>query len=286
VAEREPRPAPRHRGPAQNTDLLPTLCELCGVARPEWKAGDDLYRGVSLAGLLRGTQKDLPDRKLVVQYGQVLKKFDACIIWGRWRLVKGEELYDVEADRRQTTDLAARYPGVVKAMRGHYEVWWRGLEPTLNEFVPISLGAAPQPMVELTSGDWEGIYADNTGYVRAAVGGPTGGHWNVLVEEAGAYEFTLRRWPERTKAALGDRYEPSAESPPSMRGVKTVGFPTIAAAHVAIAGQEVSSRADPKATGVTIRATLPAGRTTLKAWFSDAAGDDLCGAFFVTVARK
>jgi arylsulfatase len=272
--------------PTQNTDLLPTLCELCGVAPPGREPRDDAYRGVSLAGLLRGTQPDLPDRTLVVQYGQVPKKFDACVIRGKWRLVKGEELYEVAADRGQTTDGAARHPNVVKALRDHYETWWQGLEPMLDDFVPISIGAEPQPVVELTSGDWEGIYADNTGYIREAVGGPTGGHWNILVERLGEYEFTLRRWPEQTHAALGEKYEPSAKSPPNQPDIKTVGFPTIARAHVAIAGQTVSSPADPKATGATVRVRLPAGRTTLKAWFSDAGGKDLCGAFFVTVTRK
>jgi arylsulfatase A-like enzyme len=279
--------APRDvTAPTQNTDLLPTLCELCGVAPPAWGARDEPYRGVSLAGLLRGTCQKLPDRKFVVQYGQTLKKFDACVVWGKWRLVQGRELYDIDADRGQKSDVADQHPDVVKAIRDHYEGWWGGLEPILNDFVPVSLGAAAQPVVELTSGDWEGIYADNSGYVRAAVGGPTGGHWNVRVEGPGDYEFTLRRWPERTRAALGDRYEPSATSPPNTPDVKTVGFPTIATAHVVIAEKEVSSRADPKATGATVRVTLPAGRTRLKAWFSDADGKDLCGAFFVTVARK
>src|SRR5262245_66518324 len=88
-----------------------------------------------------------------------------------------------------------------------YEEWWKGLEPSINDFVPMSIGAKQAPVVELTSGDWEGIYADNNGHVREAVGGPTGSHWHILVEEAGEYEFTLRRWPERTKAALGDKYE-------------------------------------------------------------------------------
>jgi arylsulfatase A-like enzyme len=272
--------------PAQNTDLLPTLCELCGVAVPKGEAGDDLYRGLSLAGLLRGTTKELPDRKLVVQYGQVPAKFDCCILWGKWRLVKGQELYDVEADRGQKTDVAARHPAVVKEMRDYYEKWWQGLQPLLNDFVPISIGAKQQPVVELTSGDWEGIYADNTGHVRAAVGGPTGGHWHILVEEAGDYAFTLRRWPERTKAALGDKYEPSAKSPAAGSKQTTVAFPTIAAAKIEIAGVKASVQADPKATGATLVATLPAGRTRLKAWFADAAGKDLCGAFFVTVERK
>jgi hypothetical protein len=33
-------------------------------------------------------------------------------------------------------------------------------------------------------------------------------------------------------------------------------------------------------------AKLPAGKTMLKAWFSDGEGKDLCGAFFVTVRRR
>lgn len=46
------------------------------------------------------------------------------------------------------------------------------------------------------------------------------------------------------------------------------------------------AKADPKATGAVVVAKLPAGKTTLKAWFSDADGKDLCGAFFVTVVKK
>ncbi len=272
--------------PAQNTDLLPTLCDLTGVAPPEWAPRDEPYRGVSLAAVLRGEAQDLPDRKFVVQYGQVPAKFDACVVWGRWRLVKGFELYDVAADLAQTTDLAARHPEVVAAMRDHYEGWWAGLEPTLGEFVPISLGANVQPVVELTSGDWEGIYADNSGYVREAVGGPTGGRWNVKVESPGTYEFTLRRWPEQTGAALGAKYEPSPRSPANKANVKTVAFPTIAGARLRVGAVSASAPADPGAAGATLVADLPAGPTTLQAWFTDADGMDLCGAFFVTVRRQ
>ena len=184
--------------PTQNTDLLPTLCDLCGITLPASSPDDDPYRGVSLVPVLQGNRRELPDRMFVVQYGQVLKKFDACIVWGKWRLIQGKELYDVVTDRAQESDVSALNPGVVAAMRDYYERWWAGLEPTLNEFVPISIGAEPQPVVDLTSGDWEGIYADNSGYVREAAGGPSGGHWNLLVDRPGNYEFTLRRWPERS----------------------------------------------------------------------------------------
>jgi arylsulfatase len=272
--------------PTQNTDLLPTLLELCRIERPPTTAvtADDwkLYGGVSLAGLLRESQPALADRMLVVQYGQTIKKFDSCVIWNKWRLVAGEELYDVAADRAQEKNVAAEQPDVVRAMRNHYERWWRGVEPLVNEFVPITIGAAQQPVVELTSGDWEGIYADNTGHVRSAVGGPTGGRWNIQVETAGDYEFILRRWPEQSGAALGDAYDAKTAGPNSA----SRAFPTIARAIIEIAEIEKSAEADPKSKGVTLTVTLPAGRTTLEAWFEDEPGNELCGAFFVTVRKR
>jgi arylsulfatase len=272
--------------PTQNTDLFPTLCELCGVEQPATPAADAMFRGASLAGLLKGTQKELPERTFVVQYGQTPKKFDSCVVRGKWRLVKGEELYDVEADRAQAKNVADQHADVVASLKAYYETWWAAVEPRLSDFVPQSLGAKQQPVVELTSGDWEGIYADNTGFVREAVGGPTGGHWHVRIEEAGVYEFTLRRWPEQTGAALGAKYEPSAKSPANKAKLVTASFPTIARGKLKVGDLPVEATADPKATAATLRVTLPAGTTKLKAWFADADGRDLCGAFFVTVRRK
>jgi hypothetical protein len=219
---------------------------------------------------------------LVVQYGQIIKKFEACVIWNQWRLVNGEELYDVARDRAQEKNVADQFPQVVRQMRDYYESWWQAVEPLVNEFVPISIGSPRQPVVELTSGDWEGIYADNTGHVRTAVGGPTGGHWHILVEAAGTYELTLRRWPEQTHAALGAKYDAAEQGPNSA----SRSFPSIARARVAIAGASASAKADPQAQGVNVEVKVPAGKTTLEAWFQDADGADLCGAFFVTAKRK
>lgn len=272
--------------PTQNTDLLPTLCDLCGVPQPERAAADRPYAGMSLAGLLRENQ-ELPERKLVVQYGQTPKQHEACVISGKWRLVKGEELYDIVADRAQQKNLAAEQPAVLKELRDYYEPWWAGVEPLVNDFVPQSIGAPEQPVVELTSGDWENIYADNSGFVREAVGGPTGGHWHLQIEEPGDYEFTLRRWPELSKVALGDKYEPSAKSPANKAKLKTVGFPGIAGAKVTIAGHElaVDAKASDLAATLIVK-NLKSGKTKFKAWFTDAEGNGLCGAFFVTVKKS
>ncbi|HET6573149.1 MAG TPA: arylsulfatase [Fimbriiglobus sp.] len=271
--------------PTQNQDLLPTLLDLCSVEKP----ANAKFDGTSIAALLRGTEK-LPDRMFVVQYSRdKVAKWDSCVVWGKWRLVAGKELYDIAADRAQKNDLAAAHPDVVAKMRDHYEKWWAGIAPTVNDYVPCAyFGSAKDPVSELTSSDWEGIYADNTGHVRNAIGGPTGSHWNVFVETPGTYEITLRRWPRETKAALGARHDASpklaaiggkAYAPPSK------AFPTIAEGVVKVAGREASAKTAPTAQEVAVRVALPAGKTTLKGWFRDAEGKDLCGAFYAYVRK-
>ena len=66
-----------------------------------------------------------------------------------------------------------------------------------------------------------------------------------------------------------------------------MAFPMIARAKLEIAGQKAENDADPKAPAAIVRLNkLSAGKTPLKAWFTDADGKDLRGAFFVTVVQK
>jgi arylsulfatase A-like enzyme len=254
-----------------NTDLLPTLIDLCGLKKPE-KATFD---GVSLADLLRGKADKLADRMLVVQYGQILKKWDSAVLWDRWRLVHGTELYDLAADPGQKANVIEKHPDVAKKMRSHYEQWWGKLEPVIKEYVPLTLGSPKEPSVRLTSSDWQDIYSDNAGHVRKAVGGPRGGWWNVLIDREGEYEIALRRWPHEVDTAL--------TGSPDAKGMTM----PIAAAKLSVAGMEFAAKSPGKdAREVVLRAHLPKGKTTLRAWFQDADGKDLCGAFYATVTWK
>lgn len=299
--------------PTQNTDLFPTLCTWCKLKPPQTILRDKhTHAGDDLSQLFQGNPKELQERILVVQYGQTPVKHEACVIWNKWRLVKGTELYDVSTDRAQTKDVAKDNPIIVEQLRDYYDEWWQGVEKGLNDFVPQSIGAKEQPVVELTSGEWEGIYADNSGFVRQAVGGPTGGTWHIKVETPGEYEFTLRRWPEISGVALGDKYEPNEKSPGKPKQV-TKGFPGIAKAAYELFGSEDllakekssakkqepnrininstawfsmgESPAEAKQNSVSFKLKLTPGTGTLKAWFKDKDDADLCGAFFVTVKK-
>jgi len=217
---------------------------------------------------------------LVVQYGQVPAKWESCVIWDRWRLVRGTELYDLTSDPGQETDLAARRPDVVQRMREHYEQWWAGVEPGLNDFEPISVGATQENPVYLSSSDWESIYCDNNRAVGQASGGPRGGPWNLLVERGGVYRIELRRWPFHTGEPLrssGPRRTIYGRELPEGKPLP------IAGARLVVADQDVTAEVAGTEEGIGSEVRLPAGRTKLHAWFQDEQGADLSGAFYARV---
>ena len=181
-------------------DLLPTLIDLCGFKSD----GKEELDGVSLASLLKEKNAPFPDssRMLVVQYGSEihnLKKYNATILWKKWRLVKGEELYRIDADPGQMENLTARHPDIVDKLRQHYDQWWLETYPQFQKARYIDLGTTRANPMMLYSSDWQGSYADNFANLAA---GDRIGAWDVLITQAGTYNFTLWRWPPEANAAL------------------------------------------------------------------------------------
>jgi len=265
----------------QATDILPTLLDLCGIGVP----ADACFDGRSLAPLLRGRPHDLDERTFVVQYFQnSVSKDDASVIRQQWRLVFGEELYDIRRDPGQEHDVAARHPEVVAALRDFYEQWWAEVEPGIHVFSPLTIGSAHEDPVTLTSCEWENVRCDGAGSVRAGNkgGDGRGGPWNIQVARAGDYEVTLRRWPRESGLAL------AAAAPPfhGAYGTEKAGVALpVASAVLAHDGRPAAQDTEPGAESAVFRLRLPAGRTQLHGWFRDAAGRDLCGAYYGYFAR-
>lgn len=266
-------------------DLLPTLIELCGLQTPKSARLD----GISLAGLLHGTQPSLPDRMLVVQYGEQpgpkgrkLAKGDCAVLWNKWRLVHGKELYDLRTDPGQMTDVAGKHPEVVRKMLDHYETWWRGVEPGTNDFEPISIGADQENPVKLSSADWARVYCDNMNDLRT--GREANGPWHVRVEKDGEYEIALRRWPKEADA-------PIASGVPAFKAVDG-GLPAgkalpITRARIKVGGFDQARDVGPQDKEVVFNVKLTkAEKLPLETWFSTADGKQLCGAYFAYVRRK
>src|SRR5262249_32010930 len=259
-------------------DILPTLVELCDLRAPK----EAKFDGVSLAGLLKGTQEALPDRMCVVQYGQKPEKGDCCVMWNKWRLVKGKELYDLKTDLGQMKNVADKNPDVLKKMTEVYDKWWAGVEKLVDDFSPISVGSDKQNPVCLTAAEWANEYCDNMNNLREGV--KKNGPWHLLVEQDGEYEVALRRWPKEADAAM-------SAGVPAFKGVDG-GLPEgkalpIAKGRLKVAGLDETKAVGAKDKEVGSRLKLKAGgKLPMQSWCYDADGKELCGAYFAYVRRK
>lgn len=176
---------------AAHIDLAPTLLELAGVATPSQVRFD----GVSLKRLLEGSGTDWHDRTLFFQWhrGDVPELYRAFAArTQQWKLAQPAgvqegkqqarsalQLFDLEADPFETTDLAEKQPEIVIRLKKEYEAWFKDVSSTRGYDPPkIVLGSAHEPVSLLTRQD-----------LRVSQG--TAGHWEVKVAEGGDYQLTL-----------------------------------------------------------------------------------------------
>jgi len=178
--------------PLAHIDLVPTLCELCGVP---WQGPSD---GRSFAPALLGRSQPWPDRTLFFQWhrGDEPVKYRAFAVRGpRYKLVQATgaapgvpwtpryELFDLNADPYEEHDLADKMPEMVAQLRREYEAWFA--EVTRQGFEPprIVLGSPQAPVVRLSRQDWRGPQA---GWSETSLG-----YWMVRIARAGRYRVTI-----------------------------------------------------------------------------------------------
>jgi arylsulfatase len=254
------------------------LIDLCNLTTPAGASFD----GTSLAPLLRGNADTLPDRTLVVQYGQRPTEWDCAVLWRKWRLVGGKELYDLAADPGQKDDVAGEHPEVLAKLRNQYEQWWAGVAPSLEDFVPVVLGSDREDPVTLSAADWANVYCDNMNDLRA--GKPANAPWYVIAARDGTYEIQLRRWPKEADAAIAAGVPPFKAVDGGLPAGKAL---PIARARLKLADVDETKPVAPDDRAVTFSVTLKAGtKLPLQTWFYDADGRELCGAYFADVRRK
>jgi arylsulfatase A-like enzyme len=245
---------------AAHVDVLPTLVELCGLEDTTQRPLD----GASFASALRGDGPAPSERTLFVHSQRVERprKWRKCaVMTERWRLVNGEELYDVVLDPAQERDVAAHHADVVAELRAAYEKWWASLEGVMGETVHIHLGGDEDP-VDLMSHDWHTNDQGTPWHQNHVRNGYVGnGPWAVDVRQAGTYDVTLLRWPAHLGRAMG-----------------------ATTAEIAIGGVERSMALDPGATNATFRVELPVGPTELLTTLTREDGERH-GAYFASVTR-
>jgi hypothetical protein len=177
-------------------DLLPTLLSLAEVQR----VGDKPLDGMDLSPLIYGASVTWPERMI----------FSA---WGRQSSVRtqqyrgsAKELYDIQADRGQTKNIAGEQPGVAKRLADALHGWETKVAPARVDKADkstvdprkIDVGHEAFPVTMLPARDGEPV-----GGVTRSSGAPNSSYfvkwtstddrlvWNVDVQQEGDYEVTL-----------------------------------------------------------------------------------------------
>ena len=127
---------------AAHIDVLPTLASLAGAKLPVGQV-----EGRSLLPLLVDPKADWKDRYLYTHKGRwetganpddsQWKNF--AVRNQRFRFVNNTDLFDMEKDPGQKTNVIDQHPEIVASMRSAYDAWWKSTRPLMvNESAPMS----------------------------------------------------------------------------------------------------------------------------------------------------
>jgi len=241
-------------------DVLPTLIDLLDLKKPKGPKID----GHSFGRLLKGEVEDaFADRTLFthVQRSYLPPKCEAsAVMQGTWRLIDGQELYNLKSDPGQQNDIAEEHPEVVKELRQDYESWWASLKPAMEQTTRHVLGGGEDPMT-LTAHDWlmpdKDVSVWHQNHIRR--GDLINGPWAVEVKQDGLYEISLYRWAPYLNKAM-----------------------EMKSARLRVGDFEVSKDLSADATQARFLVKLNAGPAMLQTWLERPNGD-VSGAYYVGV---
>ncbi|MDO6604533.1 arylsulfatase [Arenibacter palladensis] len=188
-----------------HVDLIPTLAGLCDISIPKNTKLD----GLDFSPLLLKKGDKLGERTLFVHSRQdwrpPLDVVETCLIKDKWRLVNGNELYDIEKDQMQLTNLADRYPEIVKALLAKNAEFLKETKKnhTYTEFPLAIVGNPDQEKIKLTIqhaiGDDLPIWKSE----QVAEGNKNQNNIHpIQIEREGRYKISCRRWPEENPGPI------------------------------------------------------------------------------------
>jgi len=120
-------------GLTQVQDILPTLLDLCEIKPGKGPEFD----GINLAPVLRREADLSDDRVIIMNYSRMpgfsnypsphsqtqMRADQAGVLWKRWRLLEDRELYNLDSDPLQQTNVIDQHPKVVAKLRKPLAAW-------------------------------------------------------------------------------------------------------------------------------------------------------------------
>ena len=266
-------------------DVLPTLIELCGL-----KLNKPIdFDGKSLMPLINGSDENWSERLLITDSQRVehpIKWRKSAVMSDNWRLVNGEELYNMVDDPGQTNDVALKEPKKVEKFRKAYDTWWDDVSLDFDDFQAIIIGSPAENPVNLTSHDWHSNTQVpwNHKHIRSGLQG--NGFWVLDIEHTGIYEIILSRWPLSMKLPINS----GMEKRPALNGTSVNESLegkalNILKAKIEIGREKMEQDVKETDVSVTFTVNLKAGKD--KRLITTFRGNEVdMGAYYVQISKK
>lgn len=258
---------------SSHVDILPTMIDYLNLKKGlPTKALD----GRSLVPLLTKENPKWEDRIMIVDAQRrhnLIKWRDCAIMTQRWRLIDGKELYDMDKDTKQTTNVADQYPEVVARLTARYEAQWQEYidAGVIERYGYITVGSEKENPTRIAAHE---VLAEQTKvHVQTGVleAETTLGVIKIEVATTGKYRLSLHRYPAETSLKFNSKVPAVAKtievegSPES----KDVNFKQVT---LHLAQHSVNKQVDMNAASVDFTLDLTEGRYDLNAYFTDEVG--------------
>ena len=251
-----------YSGLSAHVDMLPSLLSLAKIPFSSRKKID----GTDLSKYILN-QKEA-DRMLVTDTQRNLwpeKGKQSCVMYGNWRLVNGNELYNIEDDPGQKNNIINENQDLSKKMQRFYDDWW---EDASKEFQYSYIDIIPNISNTVTAHDVQvsSITAWDQSVIRG--GDPYElGKFYVDFKKSGEYKLTLRRWPKESGLNLKDSindYVPATKNWDQQLNGKSM---KISSAFIKIGDEEYKLKISDELDNASINININAGKTTIEPGF-------------------
>lgn len=198
--------------PAAHVDLLPTILDYAETANPVGVTLD----GITLRSAFEGGIVTSEPRTIFMHYaGERRENYAPARPYpggmarhGRYKMVDGVHLYDLQADRAEQHNIAAEHPIILRDLDRAYREWWRNVTGGRQPYPRVPFGypqenpAWLQPHWALLEGEvgfrygprhapltrGVGVHGDRIG----SWGTASRATWHLEAYAAGRYEISLR----------------------------------------------------------------------------------------------
>jgi len=249
-------------GLSAHVDILPTLASLAGVDFTPTKTID----GINLSFFL--VSNEAPERMLVTdtQRNQWPEKGkQSSVLYHNWRLVNGNELYNVQNDPGQDKNLYNIHPKIANQLQDYYNAWWTD---AAKEFKYSYIDIEPNKINTLTCHDIHvnSITAWHQRDIRKGV--PVDpGKFSVNFKQSGTYDISLRRWPKETHLMLSEEINDEMPATPFWDVQKKGESMDLESAFIIIDDKEYNLLIDKNDKAAKFSINIPKGKISIESGF-------------------